>query len=385
MYLKGEMTIDPSQLTEIIRIEPTHGFARVAHFLTLGLASDQEERETFCAVTILQQLYKVLRSIGIDNIVRLAKDDTVFFEDHKHQPNDLKQALDEFARRTPPAEAKVFETLELLLEHATEQMSYLIEIWIVRRHSVGTHPIQITVNGMPQQLAAAEEDSKLQAALEDIFASQLSYNEFVATQKLVFADFLDQLKRAMEIHMQVDQVTVESEVKIVRPDGRGSDRNLSALSARDRSVDPVFHGDYGTSDAFLYAWLWSDLCHHHDIHCRDCVIVDSQGQDQVQIGPEGFQAGADDLLNVDVPFLRAMATETATSTKDSTGIAEVSEDTFKNLSNLNTSGGDSGGGWLSSFFGGSSCGSSCGSDGGSSCGSSCGGGGCGGGGCGGGD
>jgi hypothetical protein len=33
MYLESKMTIDPAQLTEIHRIKPTKGFARIANLL----------------------------------------------------------------------------------------------------------------------------------------------------------------------------------------------------------------------------------------------------------------------------------------------------------------------------------------------------------------
>ena len=65
MYMKSTMTVDPAQLTEIHRIKPTKGFARIANLLTAGVVKTQEERETFCAVSILQQVNIVMRSAGV--------------------------------------------------------------------------------------------------------------------------------------------------------------------------------------------------------------------------------------------------------------------------------------------------------------------------------
>ena len=97
MYLKAVMSIDPSQLTEIARVRPTKGFARVAYYLTGGLVKTEEERETFCAISILQEINVVMRSIGIDDVVRLATDDIVFYEDTESKTDDFKQALDAFS------------------------------------------------------------------------------------------------------------------------------------------------------------------------------------------------------------------------------------------------------------------------------------------------
>ena len=106
MYMKSTMTIDPAQLTEIHRIKPTKGFARIANLLTAGVVKTQEERETFCAVSILQQVNIVMRSAGVHNIVRLAKDDTVIYEDCVGRENDLKDAIDEFAKTSHQRIAK---------------------------------------------------------------------------------------------------------------------------------------------------------------------------------------------------------------------------------------------------------------------------------------
>ena len=78
MFFESTITIDPSQITEIDKFKPTKGFARIAHIMSAGLTSPTEERETFCAIAILQQVNLVMRSMGIDNIVGLSKDDVIF-------------------------------------------------------------------------------------------------------------------------------------------------------------------------------------------------------------------------------------------------------------------------------------------------------------------
>jgi hypothetical protein len=397
MYLKGTLTVDPSQLTEIVRIKPTKGFARIANIFSLGLVSDQEERETFCAVTILQQIYVVLRSLEIDNIVRLAKDDVVVYQDDHGQPDDLRHALDQFVAKTSPSEARVFETLELSLEHHTDEMVYLIEIWICRRHDVGTPPILITVNGLPNELCDNAAQDELHEKLEGVFESQQAYDTFVDHHKQLFAEFLDRVRHAFQRHMKVDQVLMESEVKIIRPDRRIQRRYEVPSTQRDSLTDPVFYGDSGSQDPFFYAWLWSELCHTNQIHCRDCTIVNEQGDDVRAIGSDGIDAGSDEFFDVNVPLEEAWAADTAVGATGRIGddsgsdvrhgMAEIDDGSSRNFSMLQTSDPDSGGGWLrglSDFFGGDGDGgSSCGGDGDGG-GSGCGGSGCGGG-CGGGD
>ena len=81
MYLEGILTIDPSQLTEIKKVKPTKDFKKFFHHLTLGTISDKQERETFTAVAILQQLNATFRGLNITNIIKIARDDIDFYHD----------------------------------------------------------------------------------------------------------------------------------------------------------------------------------------------------------------------------------------------------------------------------------------------------------------
>lgn len=376
MYLQGAITVDPSQLTQLERVKPTKGFARMAHLLTGGLATPQEERETFCAVTILQQLNVVMRSLGVDNVVRLSKDDVVFFEDTEGIEGDLKKAFDEFAEKATAEEASLFNTLRLLLEHHTDEQTYLIDIRINRTHRVGEHPIQITVNGLPADLACESGAEFDRDSLNEVFESQQSYDRFVTRHKHLFTEFLDGIEQAFKERMKVDKVSVSSRVKIIRPEQRINRRDEVPHDA-DHYYDPVYEDHHGFGDAFFYAWLWSDLCHTNDIHCQDCVLVDSAGADVLSVGAEGIQAGEDNTMNVEEPFsapeasVHNVASEDhlSSETDDSPGffgmLAGGSDDADSRnwLSSLGDSIGDA-------FSGGDDGGSSCG---GSSCGGGCGG------------
>jgi len=372
MYFQGMLTIDPSQLTHLERVKPTKGFARMGYLLTGGLAASQEERETFCAVTILQQVNLVMRSLGIDNVVRLAKDDTTFYEDTQGAEGDLKLALDEFAARAKFDGTNLFNTLNLVLEHHVGDLALLLDIRISRTHPVGDHPIKITVNGLPNELSTEDGEEQVRKRMEGVFASQQNYDDFIARHRKAFTTFLEEIEAAFRKNMKVDKVDVKSGVKIVRPKNRVKSRgDVPTASGDYYAHDPVYHGYYGYGDAFFYAWLWSDSCHSNHIHCHDCTIVDASGAEVLEVGALGFQGGEGDTLNVDEPF----------SVPDSGDVqvfhghdyaADVSDRTGGSFDSI--SGGSESGGWLSSFAdssdGGSDGGSGCG---GSSCGSGCGG------------
>ena len=112
MYFYGKLSVDPSSLTHVGIVEPTKAFAKILRFMTAGLASAKEERETFTAVSILQQFNRVFMSLGISNIVRIAKDGEDFYLDTEGRENDLKEAMEAFAKKASGSSSqKPFESL----------------------------------------------------------------------------------------------------------------------------------------------------------------------------------------------------------------------------------------------------------------------------------
>ena len=313
MYFESKISIDPSQLTEIHRIKPTKGFARLAHLLTAGVVKSQEERETFCAISILQQINIVMRSAGINNIVRLAKDDTVIYEDTAGRENDLKHAIDEFSKHVSTEDRKFFNSLNLTLEHEADDLVILIDIHINRSHEVGEHPIDISINGLCTRLGVNEDEDDICDNMSEIFTSQSNYDSFIDARKESFEKMLSKIEDGFVKHMNVDDVHVQSKMNIIRPSRRINKRSDIPKSQSGTS-DPVYMDHYGWDDHSYYAWTWADHCHEHDIQCRDVTIVDSEGNAALSVNEEGFSAGEGDTMNVDADF----------TLPDSSGVVAVS-------------------------------------------------------------
>lgn len=356
------MTIDPSQLTKIDHVKPTKGFGRIAYYMTGGLLKKEEEHETFCALSILQQINLVMRSVGIENVVRLATDNIVFYEDTEGKQGDLKLALDQFAEKVDPNRIQLFETLNLVLEHDLDDLACMLDIRIKRKHAVGEFPITVTVVGVPRGSSTTEKSAEeARRELEPVFSSQQNYDYFVARQRQNFDAFVENIKKAFNAKMKLDDVQTKSGLNIIRPNTRVTSKDDIRKPSGDDDCDPVFHNHHDSDDTFFLMWIWAELCHDHDIHCADCSIVDSTGQEVLEVGPEGFQAGEGSAMNVEEPFCIPDGTDIQVKANNDFG-TELSHT------------GDASGGWLDSvggsFDSGSDAGSGCG---GSSCGSSCGG------------
>ena len=305
MYFQGDLSIDPSEITQIDLVKPTKAFGKMLNFLTMGLATEKEERETFTAVSILQKLNLSFRSLGVTNIVRLAKDDVDFYLDEKGRTDDLKKAMESFEKRVSGTSSKynLFDTLKLVLEHEDEELKYIMEIDILRVHKVGEYPIQVTVDGLMVDMHSSPEESneELRSRLREHFGSQEEYESYTKRKKYHFDAFVDRIETAIRQNIGVDEIKKTSNSRIIRP--KSPVRKSSYDEYYDPyHHDPLYYGYYGMSDYFLYSWIWSEMAYENDVYCHDCLIVDDQGQSVMEVGESGFQAGENNTLNPESEF-----------------------------------------------------------------------------------
>lgn len=301
MFLSASLSVDPSQMTKIQPIQPTKVFKKLLFILSSGNISEKEEVETLTALSVLQQLNMVCRSLGISNIVRLSKDDIDFYLDEEGKSDDLKDTLDKFKYEVDEIESEVFKTLDLVLEHSDKEFSYLIEIFIRRIHKVGEPPIQIKINGVMSEFQSKSNQSEkdMEEKLKPIFDTNDKYRSFVKAKQLRFDQFVSSLEVAIRKAIRIDHIKVESNAKIVRPKER---IKKEIPSAQKQAVEPVFYGYPGWGNAFFYAWMWSSMCHTHDIQVNNATLVDDNGANIMSVGDEGFNAGESNTMNVDQPF-----------------------------------------------------------------------------------
>ena len=366
MYFSGKLSIDPSQVTHIDRVKPTKAFRKILYILTAGGVSDKEEVETFTAVSMLQQFNSVLRTMGVDNLVRLAKDDVNFYLDTEGKKDDLKEALDEFRLEVDDMESELFKKLILVAEHEDAYFKYLIQMDICRYHAVGEYPINLTINAVHKEFLcdSSTGDTQIQNTLKDVFKSQDAYNDFVKSRKHAFEAFQNRVELEVRKFIHCDKILSSSQTRIVRPPKPV--KNVKSIRPQ-HNAEPVFYGYYGYGDSFWYAWYWADMCHDHNIHCSDVTLVDDLGQDIMTVGETGFDAGDSDTLNSEAPF------EAPTTGDVTYHSGSVFEDSMESSSTTHESGGGAEG---SSFFDSFSFSDGGGSDSDSSCSScsSCGGG-----------
>ncbi len=301
MYLVGKIEIDPSQATEIAKVKPTSFFGKLLDVMSFGKASGKVEKETFSALSILEQIYAGLRTSKVDNIIRLAVDDYDFYYDDSGQEADMADAISQFTTKVDPLESELFETLYLVMEHSLAPLKLLIEIRINRKHNVGEYPISIFVNGVIDEYKTSDDTNltQLKTKLKNVFAEQKEYDDFIDRHKRIFDSFMHQLEYAVRKYIEVDDVRVESKMQVIRPKKKIA--NKVEIKHNKRSK-PAYYGYYGFDDYFFYAWLWGDMMHDYNIYTHSIDVVDEQGNEIAHIGNSGFNAGDSNMLNSDAPF-----------------------------------------------------------------------------------
>lgn len=388
MYLSATMTIDPNSLTQLRR-KPTKGFRRFAELLTANLLSKKEEHETFTAISIMQELNVVLRSIGVTDVVKFTKDDQVLYDDSESNDNDDMGIAIDALTRDRSTDQTAFKYLSLLLEHHLKTLALIIEVRVSRVHDIGIYPIQISINALDTQMQATDGPSSLEDRLNEVFKSQQSYDTYTESKRAEFDAFMQQLEEAFRTRMSIANLYSRVHANVIRPGltpakAKSSTADVGGDSSFDNSAPMLqrYHGGY-SDNSLMYMWMWSSMMHSNNTHCHHTTIVDERGTPAFSVGEEGFKAGETTTLDPETPF------ETPDFPIEPVeGVSgEVSDSADFGL--FGAQGGDTGSSWFDSFSFGDSVGGDTGSfsdgggGGGDGGGASCGGASCGGG-CGGG-
>ena len=270
MYLENLITIDPSQLTSIEKVKPTKAFKKLLFSLTNGVISDKEERETFNAVAILQQINVTLRNLGINNIIKMAHDDIIFYLDEEGKVDDLKFAINKYEIEINNAMFINFNTLELVLEHLDEKFKYIIEIVINKNHEVGEYPIEIKTTDLFKDFKEKKNNYKV----KDLLKNQTSYDTFKPEKIAQLEEFTNSIRFELKKQIKIDDTkSVTKSKQIVLKKKASSNRKTKSGS--------IFANYYGFEDYIYYNFIWSEIIHDQPLELNDIYFENENGEDLV--------------------------------------------------------------------------------------------------------
>ena len=269
MYLENIISIDPSELTKIEKKEPTKAFKKLLFNLTKGIIADKKEVETFTAISILQQLNTVFRSLKITNIIKISHDNIDFYHDKEGKKDDLKFALDKYEIETNEAMSILFEKIELILEHEDDHFKYLIEIFINRTHNIGDFPIEIKVVGLFKKIDSPIGTDQIKKVTE----GQVVFDAFKHKKRQQFDFFCDNILFEIKKQIKIDNVISEFKTKIVLPKKKTNHK-------KNRYGSSIINtGYYGFDHYIVDLFLWSEILHFHPLTIEDIYFENEQGEE----------------------------------------------------------------------------------------------------------
>lgn len=300
MYLSANLAIDPSQLTKIENIVPSKTFKKVLYIMTGGASSKKIEKETFNALSILQQFHSLFHAMNITNMVRLSQDEIDLYVDRKGKDNDLDEALEKYdmddARE---AMSEQFNVLQMILEHQRGSLQYYIKIKISRSHAVGEYPILVEINALLSSYKDLEKD-EVDEHLEKIFSSQKSFDSFLLSKHDEFNGFLEEISANVQKFIYIDDIVVNQRRKVIV-----AKRNIQSpqdIRIQNYASDPVFHSYYGTNDYLFYAFRWIRILRKKHLKMKDVLLYSIEGEPITYIDEEGVYSDEHPLLKEDIDY-----------------------------------------------------------------------------------
>jgi hypothetical protein len=150
MYFNGTIGLD-LEGTELKIRKPSHFFGRLANAVTGGRFEKQEEQETYLIMALAQGINRALGRLGINNIIRLAIDDQVIYEDKEHLGDDYHKAMMALVESDIDLAGLSLNEIDIICELDDGTLHYVIDFDIFRYHKPGQDPITVKVTAVPTQ------------------------------------------------------------------------------------------------------------------------------------------------------------------------------------------------------------------------------------------
>lgn len=303
MYLSAHLSIDPSQLTKIEAIVPTKTFKKFLFILTGGTGAKRVEKETFNAVSILQQFQSVFEEMKIDNMVRLSQDEIDLYVDREGAEGDLIDAISKYDLGKHEVMSEQFQTLHLILEHDDEYFKYWVKIKICKTHEVGEYPIIVEVNGLFKEFEDKTRE-ELIPLLEPIFKDQRTYDSFVMAKRNKFNEFIEKISENVKKYVHIDDIIIKQTKKIIVPR-----RHLDCcddIRIQNYASDPVFHSYFGGDKSLFYTFLWVEMAKKFNLRFKDLLVYSIEGDVVDEVIGEFIDCNEYDFFCIEKDYDRVM-------------------------------------------------------------------------------
>lgn len=301
MYFNANIEIDPKYAEKSVSFENSGLMNKILRLVGAGSGKNMVAKESYTALSVLQNIYNGLSDSGVSNLIWLTVDEMDYYIDELGEDDDLKKGVEIVKETIDPVTSEYFDHIHLVSEHTDEILKYLIDIHIDRRHKVSEWPIKLRVIAVFKDLMLKEGETKdsLVSRMEYIFSEEANYEDYVSTRKQHFEDFLDRLEDNLIKYIAADGIKRNTTRNIIRPK-RTIERKYQMKQGD--IAHPLYFDYKGLKKYFFYCWHWGEQCHRFGLYLQNTVIVDEKGCDVATIKEIGVSAGESDTLNPQTSF-----------------------------------------------------------------------------------
>lgn len=302
MFFISNIQLDPREAT-VIKSNDNDSFINNLKSIFLPNKYDKKiEQETFTAISIIQKVNIALLELGIKNIIKLSVDNYDYYKDTKSKDEDLELAFAQLKYKIDPLSSKLFENIEIVLEHSDSDFKYYIDIDIDRQHIVKEYPINIRVIGFYKEFQISDTNSEksIIKKIDLIFQNQSYYKGFTEYKKNIFTAFVDSINFKLGEVIKVDGLKKTIIESYIRPDKIYND--FADI------LNQNIYGNFIQSHPLIYnfsfyTWFWVEKIYQYNIKMENCLFIDQDGNAIFSVKKLGFNPQDTQMLNLNETFL----------------------------------------------------------------------------------
>jgi len=227
--------------------KPSKIFNKIKATFSGGMTPAETDRAEVM-LSVLQRVNKSLRTANICNLVSLAVNDQLVYQDKIGVEDDLKEGISSFIRDKNASNITVFKGLEQVVAHTSNEILFVYDINVIQKPKKGEPPVTITVSGFPSQFKLKERESiaDFESRITSFVKENLNSDQSI---KLFNEKYLS------TFDAEVDRYTMALEQLF--PAGCSSERyKVRLLSKGDqRKLTKRIGGSFGASMLFMHYWL----------------------------------------------------------------------------------------------------------------------------------
>lgn len=302
MFFLSYIQLDPREST-VIKSNGNESFFNNLKSIFLRNNYDKKiEQETFTAISIIQKINTALMDLGIKNIIKLSVDNYDYYHDIRSKDEDLELAFAQLKFKIDPLSSKLFENIEIVLEHHDIDFKYYIDITINRQHIVNEYPINIRVIGFFKefQISKDNREDNVIKKMELLFQSQKYYTGFINYKEMTFSNFVNSINFKLGDVIKVDGIKKNIIQTYIRPDKIYTDYN--------QILNLNIYGNFIQSHPLIYnfsfyTWFWVEKLFLQNIKMENCLFLDQEGNAIFSVKNIGFSAQDTQMLNINEKFI----------------------------------------------------------------------------------